>query len=111
MNPLKKIALVAVFWAVPAFALAATSQTLTDIINKATHIVTIYTVGLVGITAYVFWLVGNIIWTSGNAEKRKQASQQLVWAVISIFVFVTVGAIVATLYNTFFGSTSLTLPK
>lgn len=87
-----------------------TGQTLTDVINKMTHIVSIYTPLLIGLVVFFAWMVSDIIWSSGNAEKRKQASQRLTWGIIGIFVFVSIGAIAALLYSTFFGSNSLSLP-
>ena len=76
-------------------------MTLTDIINTMTYVT----------TSWVFWggmlfsfvlAVNQFIWTSGNAEKRKQAGPRLVWAVIAFFVALSIGGIIAILNQTFF---------
>lgn len=52
--------------------------------------------GFLGIAALVVFLVGGNIWltSAGNAEKVKQGTQAMVWAVIGLFVIFGAYAII-----------------
>lgn len=76
---------------------------LTEIIHTLTSIVTLST--LWGLVLLVFfWNLMQLILSSGNAEKRKQAIPRLVWSIIAITVLFSIGGILGVLQQTFFGS-------
>jgi len=79
--------------------------TLEDLINTMTLVTTTW-IFWGGILFSLFLAGAQIIWTSGNAEKRKQAGPRLLWAVIAFFVVVSIGGIVAVLNATLLGSPS-----
>lgn len=77
--------------------------TLTDIINTMTLVVTSW-IFWGGMLFSFFLAASSIIWTSGNAEKRKQAGPRLLWAVIAFFVVLSIGGIVALFTQTLFNA-------
>ncbi|MBI3573764.1 hypothetical protein HY090_01830 [Candidatus Kaiserbacteria bacterium] len=81
-------------------------MTLTQIIYRAAAVLIAWTPAVVTLLAFFFIMTGQIIWTSNNPEKRKQAGQKLLWGVIALFVIFSLGAIIAVLTQTFFGSSS-----
>lgn len=84
-------------------------MTLTSIIKTATDVVLAATPWFLLLLLFI-WMAGNIIWGSTNAEKRKQAGQRLLWAVIALFVIFSIGAIIAVLGQTIFGTNNLSNP-
>lgn len=70
-----------------------------------THVVTSWIFWIGTLLSFVF-LINQIIWTSANAEKRKQAAPKLAWAVIAFFVVFSIGGIIAILNQTLFNTSA-----
>lgn len=90
----------------PFFAFGAAgdvndSSTLTGIINTMTNVVKTG-VPMLMILLIFYWNISNIIFHADNPEKRKQALPRLVWSVIAIVVFFSLGGLVTVISNTFF---------
>lgn len=75
-------------------------MTLTSIINEATKL--ILSTVLWFPVLYFAWMIADIVWTSGNPKRRKSAGQRLTWGIIAMFVFISLGGIIAVLDQTFF---------
>ncbi|MBV9349313.1 MAG: hypothetical protein JO026_01030, partial [Patescibacteria group bacterium] len=75
---------------------------LTDIIYTATNLIVLF-LPWGAIILWFTWTIADIIWKSGNAEKRKDSPDRLLWAVIAIFVLFSLGAIVGLINNSLFG--------
>ncbi len=84
-------------------------MTLTSIIQTATKVVLAATPWLLLLLLFI-WMAANIIWGSSNPEKRRQAGQRLLWAIIALFVIFSIGAIVAVLGQTIFGTSGFSNP-
>lgn len=81
-------------------------QTLGDIINTATEVVLLampYGFALL----YFLWSMYELVASTGDAEKMKQARTRLIWSIVIMFVIFSVGGIIAVLEGTLFGSSSV----
>jgi hypothetical protein len=68
-------------------------MTLTDIINTITEVVALAVPAMLVLLIF-YWNISNIIFHSGNAEKRKQALPRLIWSVIALVVLFSLGGII-----------------
>ncbi len=82
-------------------SLGSNASTLTDIINCMTQLVT-YNIFWFATLAWFFWNLSQIIWNSGNAEKRKQSGMRLVWSVIALTVVFLLPGIINVIIATLF---------
>ncbi len=55
---------------------------------------------------YFVWGVTKYIYHSGDAEKRTEGYQMMIYGIIALFVMVSVWALVGVLSNTFLGGSS-----
>lgn len=76
--------------------------TLTGIINIMTEVVSLAVPSLF-ILLIFYWNISNIIFYSDNAEKRKQALPRLVWSVIALVVFFSLGGLINIISNSLIG--------
>ena len=77
-------------------------MTFASIVGEATKLITSF---ILWFPIFFFvWMVADIIWTSGNPEKRKQAGARLTWGIVAMFIFISIGGIIAVLNMTFFSS-------
>ena len=80
-----------------------TGQTLTDVIHTMTNVVTMgVPYGLLLLIFY--WNVYQIIATSNNPEKRKQALPRLLWSIIALAIVFSLAGLINLLVNTVLGS-------
>ncbi len=86
-------------------SVAFARKNLTDFITSATDVVLWATPFAVLILLF-FWSMFQLIMTTGDAEKKKQAKQRIIWGIIAIFVIFTIGGIVAAINQTFFAGES-----
>ncbi|MDE2078772.1 MAG: hypothetical protein KGI73_00100 [Patescibacteria group bacterium] len=86
-------------------------MTFASIVGEATKLITSF---ILWFPLFFFvWMVADIIWTSNNPERRKQAGARLTWGIIAMFIFISIGGIIAVLNQTFFssGATITTAPS
>jgi VIT1/CCC1 family predicted Fe2+/Mn2+ transporter len=100
----------AAFAFAPMVASAAVAhRTLGDLITTATEVIWLAVpFGL--LLLLFFWSMAQLVMTTGDAEKRKQAKQRIVWGIIAIFVIFSLGGLIAAINGTFFGGDSLQTP-
>jgi len=100
---------VVAFFALGSFPSVAFAQkTLTNFINTATEVVGL-AIPFALLLLLFFWSMMQLVMTTGDAEKKKQAKQRIIWGIIAIFVIFSLGGLIAAIQQTFF-SDSLTLP-
>jgi hypothetical protein len=102
MNDLKKISFVSVLlFALPLIA-AATTGTLNDEINIIIFYLNRVLVLIMALSVVFFvWYVVQYFIKSGEAEKRKEAGQYVMYSLIGFFVILSFWGLVNILQNTF----------
>jgi heme A synthase len=83
-------------------SLLAAPATLGELINLLTQIV-IFGTPFAILLALFFWNLYQLLMTIGDAEKKKQARDRIVFGVLVLFVVFTLAGLVAILQATFFG--------
>ena len=76
---------------------------LTDLINKFTELTILFTPFAI-LLAYFFWTMAQLILAGGDAEKKKQTRDRLLWVVVALFVVFSLGGIVALVKRTLIGN-------
>lgn len=86
---------------------AHANQTIGSIIDTATGLV-LYAVPIAAALALLYFLVSmfRLMTSLDSAEKLKQVRPRIIWGIIILFVIMTLGALIAVLDDTFFGSNS-----
>lgn len=83
-------------------SLIAAPANLGELINILTQVVVFGTPFAILLTLF-FWNLYQLIMTVGDAEKKKQARDRIVFGVLVLFVVFSLAGIVAILQGTFFG--------
>lgn len=83
-------------------SLLAAPATLGELINLLTQIV-IFGTPFAILLALFFWNLYQLIMTVGDAEKKKQARDRIVFGVLILFVVFSLAGLVAVLQGTLFG--------
>lgn len=84
-------------------------QNLTEIIEIITNLLRIATPVVAALALlFFFWGVAQFILAAADTETRKKAQSRIIWGLISLFVILSVAALVTILQNTFFGTPTTT---
>lgn len=102
---LKKFAIAASAYLLPAVALAAdditaTGEGLVDLFNNVNALINAFIPFLVGIAVLIIiWGVFTYIAGAGDEEKRAQAKSFIIWGVIGVFIMLSIWGLVSILEN------------
>lgn len=80
-------------------------QSLTDIIVILTNLLRVAVPVLAALALlFFFWGMAQFILAADNTEERKKGQDRIIWGLVSLFVIMSVAALVTLLQQTVFGS-------
>lgn len=96
---MKKYLSLAGTFALPAFAFAATFNSIAAQVQDLLNLLIPILITLAVI--YFFWGLANYILNSGDTEKKEEGRNIMIWGIVALFVMVSIWGLVGLIGSTF----------